>query len=113
VVTDVVNGDIVVVIWALFVGVGVEVVVVGVAVEFDVIGVVVEFDVAGVLLVQPATTMVLDKTSSIKTRNFIIEQLSILIYALIVAISQLIYYQNPIIAGPEMPPLCRPHSVAF
>ena len=35
-VTDVVNGDIVV-IWALFVGVGVEVVVVGVAVEFDVI----------------------------------------------------------------------------
>ena len=65
-VIDVVNGDIVVVTLELFVGVAVE------------------FDVAGVLLVQPATTMVLDKTSSMKARNLILEQLSILIYASII-----------------------------
>jgi Zn-dependent membrane protease YugP len=93
---------------------GVEVVVVGVAVEFDVIGVVVEFDVAGVLLVQPATTMVLDKTSSMKARNLILEQLSILIYALILAFAQLIYYSRiRLSAGTEMPPLCRQYSWAF
>jgi hypothetical protein len=82
VVTDVVNGDIVVVTWALFVGVAVE------------------FDVAGVLLVQPATTMVLDKTSSMKARNLILEQPIILIYLLIYhsTFPIDILRQNPIIS---------------
>ena len=91
-----VNGDIVVVTWALFVGV------------------VVEFDVAGVLLVQPATTMVLAKTSSVKARNLILEQLSILIYIFILALAQLIYYARiRLLAGTKMPPLYRVHTVAF
>ena len=93
-----VNGDIVVVTWALFVGVGVEV----------------EFDVAGVLLVQPATTMVLDKTSSMKARKLILEQLSILIYALILALAQWIYYPRiRLPARIETPPSYRVNTVAL